>query len=219
MPFCEQIFYSHNHDVSVHAKYVKGSPKAELAGNLQIGICAGMTSRWIRNMATIGCTPSWGELEKTNPRSTAPPPEGRRNIDSSSILQSAYARRTLPLGEMQSVHWLANACEWDFNYQEVVGPCKSAIFRHLTAFYNCRCEWLLRVQIPNSSGGLHAIGIATRPFVDEPMDQNTPVTDQIGFYIFDPNYGLYWTDPNQGYRWIANNYCGDWYAYRNSVND
>ena len=218
MPFCQQIFHSHN-NVSVHAKYIKGSSKAELAGNLTIGTCAGMTARWIKNMETIGCSPSHDELEKTNPTNSTPPPQGRGSIDSNSILQSAYARKLQSMNEMQSVHWLANTCQWDFNYHEVVGPNKSDIFKQLTAFFNCRSEWLLRVEIPYSSGRLHAIGIAVRPFVDEPIDEKSPVTDQIGFYVFDPNYGMWWVDPKQGYSWIANNYQGDWYAYRNSVND
>ena len=230
MQFSTQIYGSHN-NVSVRAKYVKGSPNAQLAENLKFGVCAGMTSRWIRSMQKIGCSPTLEELQRTSP-GMAPAVTVRAPIDSNGILQGAYEKNLYKaksdaqnnivprqMAEIQQVQWLANVCEWDTQCSDMVGPWKSDIYKQLTAAHNVGSEWLLRVEIPNSKGDRHAIGIASRRISDNPIDHALPIIEQIAFYIFDANYGMYHCDPFTGYSWLAQEYCGEWLAFRNNIND
>jgi len=203
----QDIFYSQN-DVSVQAKYVKGSPDSQLASNLKFGICAGMTSLWIRNMQKLESNPTVGQLLRTEPAKVA-----------GTVTQSAYEKLTHRMDEFRQVRWLANTCQWDVDYSSVVGPVKHDIFKQLTSVVNVRTEWLLRVQIPYFSGDKHAVGVAVRPVSESGIDDNIKIEDQIVFYVYDVNYGLFQADPRTGFGYIARVYEGDWYAFKNCVND
>jgi hypothetical protein len=154
-----------------------------------------------------GC-PTFEQLMMTEPTKVA-----------GSITQSAYEKVTHRLDEYRRVRWLANTCQWDVDYGSVIGPMKNDIFKELTSVVNVRSEWLLRVQIPNSNADKHAVGIAVRPVSESGIDDSIRIEDQIMFYVYDVNYGLFQADPRTGFGYIAQAYEGEWYAFRNCVND